>query len=606
MSKKEKKEEKISLRQRLGVLGYYLAMAYREKPTAVFWYAFGIIPTSVEPFITIIFPKLIIDELVGGRRIPYLILWVALLAGLRTFVRYVDRFVFYKKTMASEYFYLFMERQFSEKIMRVKFACTENPKDMDQSQKSLNGYYYSGGIPTLLDELTTVIASVFTMAGVVGIIFTASPLLLVLAVLVVVASLILKAKEIGVRIHFYNLRPKLDRIYQYVFRDLGDFAYGKDLRLYGGHDMIREMGADTTKQLYRNDQDSADKRQKFDLITGVVNTVKNGLTYGYLGILAILGRITVGDFNMLMDSADTFTGQMLGFINNLQELGNDLQLMNEYRVFIEYPEEKDEGGGRRIDEESRKAPVIEFKNVTFRYPGTDRDILRHVNLTIDPREHICLVGENGAGKTTFIKLLCRLYPVTEGDILLNGVSIYHYSQQEYRKLLSVVFQDFKLFSFSIRENLKLAGNGTLTDGQLKEICALAGFGERLEGLPKGLDTGLYKQFYEDGIEPSGGEAQKLAIARALCKEAPVVVLDEPTAALDPYAEAEIYEHFQEMSKDRTAVFISHRLSSCQFCDRVIVFAKQGIAESGTHKELLEKGGLYAQMFYAQAKNYRQG
>ncbi len=626
--KKKKKEHKLTFRQRFGVLTYFVALAARENKMAVFWYFFDIVPTTLQPFVPIVFPKLILDELVGSRRPGWLLMWVLLMILSDTLLRFIGYYTEYKTTIGTVWFDQYIERKFSGKVMKMKFAFTENAKAMDQYQKALNGYQYSGGICTLLMELGTLLSAFFTMIGVIGIITTASPLLLALSALVVISSLILKAKEINVRIHFYNLRPKMDRIYGYVFHNLCDFAYGKDLRLYEGHGMIRKMASDASDMLYDNERASANGRQKYDLITGAVDTAKNMVTYGYLGILVLLGRITVGDFTMLMNAADTLTrGGILPLINNLQELGNDLELMNEYRIFMDYPEEDQEeekgfasipglegfGSMRKmlLPLKDLAAPLIEFRDVTFRYPDTDRDVLRHVNLKINPLEHISVVGENGAGKTTFIKLLCRLYPVTEGDILINGVSIYRYRYQEYMKLLSVVFQDFRLFSFTIRENLQLGagggenGAGALTDQRLREVCRMAGFSQRLESLPKGLDTGLYKHFYEDGIEPSGGEGQKLAIARALCKEAPVVVLDEPTAALDPVAEAEIYEHFQQMTRGKTAIFISHRLSSCQFCDRILVFAGSRVAESGTHGELLEKpDGIYAKMFRAQAEHYQ--
>lgn len=432
-----------------------------------------------------------------------------------------------------------------------------------------------------------------------------SPFLLLASVLVVVINMFLTSRQMRVNLYYFNLWPKLYRILDYVFDTLSDFSYGKDIRLYDGMDMVKEMGQDTSNEIYSLMSQRSNKVQVYSFLSVLVNAVDNAFIYGYLGILAILGRITIGDFTMLMNAAETFSQDCMSqLIACLQDLGNNLELLEGYHSFMGYPEETQEG--EQLPKEAMAAPLFEFRDVSFRYPETEQDILRHVNLTVMPGEHICVVGENGAGKSTFIKLLCRLYPVTEGDILLNGKSIYSYGMSEYRKILSVVFQDFKLFSFSIRDNLLMvAGAEELSDARLNEVCTMAGFGERLSQLPKGLDTGLYKNFYEDGVEPSGGEAQKLAIARALCKSAPVVILDEPTAALDPLAEAEIYEHFQEMSKGRTAIFISHRLSSCQFCDRVVVFAKHGIAESGPHKELVKRpDGIYAAMFRAQAENYQ--
>lgn len=601
---REKKEKQLSIRERYALLRYLLHIAWQEKKGLILWRLLGILPNAVLTFIPIVFPKLIIDELLGQRRAKMLAAWILIMISSELALRFLFRYTEFKTSIADEWFDNYIERTISMKIMKIKFALLENPKAMDQYQKARDGFLYSGGIYELLSNLTEFLTAMITMIGVIGIVSTASPFLLLLSILTVIISLALNAKSLNVRLHYYNLMPKINRVMDYVFFNLANFSYGKDIRLYSGMPLLQQMGTDVINKDYAFNREKCNKLQRFGILGNLSESLKNAITYAYLGILAILGHITIGDFTMLMNAADSFTQNCKTLLHIVQILGNDLEMMHSYQVFMEYPEEPEEG--KPIPKEAKQAPLLEFRNVSFRYPDTEEYILNHLNLTILPGEHICVVGENGAGKSTFIKLLCRLYPVTEGDIFLNGTSIYSYSYNEYLKLLSVVFQDFKLFSFCIRDNLLPAGkHEPLSDEQLREICEMAGFKERLAQLPKGLDTGLYKDFYEDGIEPSGGEAQKLAIARALCKNAPIVILDEPTAALDPLAEAEIYEHFQQMSKDKTAIFISHRLSSCQFCDRVIVFAQHGIAESGSHKELAQKpNGIYAAMFRAQAENYQ--
>ncbi len=604
MSKKNK-EKRLSLRERAGLLQYFLKTAWREEKQVVLWLFLGRIPRAAVPFVSMVFPKLIIDELLEARRVSVLALWVLLMILAELLLRFMNRYAEMRIDMGMECFSNYMQRSMSAKTMKIEFAKTENPKAMDLYQKAVNGMDESGGINGVLQNLAQIWSALLTTVGVVSIISVLSPILLAASMLVVVVSMLLTAKEVNVSLHYFNLFPKLYRVLDYVLQQLSDFAYGKDIRLYGGMEMVREMGGKSVEDVNSLMLKRANHMQIYNFISSVVNALDHAFIYGYLGVLAIMKRITIGDFTMLMNAAETFAQDCMSqLIASLQILGKDLELLEAYHRFMGYEEEPQEG--EALPKEALAAPLFEFRDVSFRYPDTEQDILRHVNLTVMPGEHICVVGENGAGKSTFIKLLCRLYPVTEGDILLNGTSIYTYGMSEYRRLLSVVFQDFKLFSFSIRDNLLLAaGTEELADAGLYEVCGMAGFGERLAQLPKGLDTGLYKNFYEDGVEPSGGEAQKLAIARALCKPAPVVVLDEPTAALDPLAEAEIYEHFQRMSQGRTAVFISHRLSSCQFCDRVVVFAEHGIAESGSHKELVEKpGGIYAAMFRAQAENYR--
>ena len=242
--------------------------------------------------------------------------------------------------------------------------------------------------------------------------------------------------------------------------------------------------------------------------------------------------------------------------------------------------------------------------MSFRYPGSDQWALRHVNMEFQVGKRLAIVGENGSGKTTFIKLLCRLYDPTEGQILLNGIDIRKYQYRDYMELFSVVFQDFRLFSQPLGANV--AGSSTYDPIRARRALEDAGFDKRLSEMKDGLDTMLYKELSADGVEISGGEAQKIAIARSLYKNAPFIILDEPTAALDPIAEAEIYSKFNDISGDKTAVYISHRLSSCKFCDRIAVFHQGQVVQTGTHEELVEDPqGKYHELWYAQAQYYQQ-
>jgi ATP-binding cassette subfamily B protein len=243
---------------------------------------------------------------------------------------------------------------------------------------------------------------------------------------------------------------------------------------------------------------------------------------------------------------------------------------------------------------------IEFRDVSFRYANTDKYVIKHLNQKIRIGTKTAVVGPNGAGKTTFIKLLCRLYEPTEGEILLNGVDIRYYDYKDYASLFSVVFQDFNLFSFSIAENV--ASGTDYDEVKVLDCIERAGFGERLSKMEKGIHTNIYHQ-EDEGVEISGGEAQKLAIARALYKDSPLVILDEPTSALDPVSEYEIYRHFDEMVQNKTSIYISHRMSSCRFCDNILVFDEGQIVQSGNHDELVKQEGLYKELWNAQAQYY---
>jgi ABC-type multidrug transport system fused ATPase/permease subunit len=283
-------------------------------------------------------------------------------------------------------------------------------------------------------------------------------------------------------------------------------------------------------------------------------------------------------------------------MENVTELVKRCNYAYEYVKFMEYPTALEKGNVKV----EKKQHEIEFRHVSFAYPGTDRKILNDVNIKIAPGEHLSIVGLNGAGKTTFIKLLCRLYDPTEGEILMDGRNIKEYDYSEYMEQFAPVFQDYRLFALSVRDNITFEKDNDDLNDLLKKV----GLSEFVAKLEKGTDTNIFKFFDEEGVEPSGGEQQKIAIARALHKDSPVVILDEPTAALDPVAEYEIYRQFNSLVGGRSAFYISHRLSSCRFCDRIAVFSEGKIAEYGTHEELAEAGGLYSEMFEAQAKYYR--
>ena len=246
-------------------------------------------------------------------------------------------------------------------------------------------------------------------------------------------------------------------------------------------------------------------------------------------------------------------------------------------------------------------PIFALEHISFTYPG-GRQVFRDMDFALYPDRKIGLYGPNGSGKTTFIKLLCRLYDPTGGEILLNGIDIRKYDEREYRLLFAVVFQDFKLFALPLGENV--ASGSDYDEERARESLEKAGLGERLLGLPEGLATYLYKDYDKNGINISGGEAQKIAIARALYKDAPFIILDEPTAALDPIAEAEIYSRFNEIAGDKTAVYISHRLSSCRFCDEILVFHEGSVIQQGSHAELVaDENGKYYELWRAQAQYY---
>lgn len=390
---------------------------------------------------------------------------------------------------------------------------------------------------------------------------------------------------------------------QYMQNTTTDFAAAKDIRMFG----LKDWLCDKYRELAKVRCDAQRKNEKLWRNAGFVGAatwlVSQAGVYAYLIYQVIQGNVTIGDFTMYTASFATF----FNFINELlTHAGNLLACSREvddFRSFLDFGEGDEEDGG--IPVPKLDSYEFTFKNVSFRYPKAEAYALKNLNLTVKAGERLAVVGLNGAGKSTFIKLLLRLYEPTEGEILLNGVNVKDYNRHDYYQVFAPVFQNVELFAFPLAENISMQAPDETDAKKAEECLQAAGLKEKLETLPKGVKTEVLKVIYDDGVDFSGGEKQKIALARALYKDAPVVVLDEPTAALDAVAESRLYEDFDKLIGGKTAVYISHRLSSTQFCNHVAMFSGGEMVEYGTHKSLLEQDGEYAKMFRIQAQYYME-
>lgn len=334
-----------------------------------------------------------------------------------------------------------------------------------------------------------------------------------------------------------------------------------------------------------------------------ITTLTTGMIYLFTCLKALGGAFDVGSCTQYIGAATAMVANVFALTDMIGTLKANTPYLEKTFAFLDIPNSMYQGS-LTTEKRSDRRYEVEFRDVSFRYPGSDIWALRHVNMKFKVGKRLAIVGENGSGKTTFIKLLCRLYDPQEGQILLNGIDIRKYRYDDYMGIFSVVFQDFQLICQPLGNNV--AGSMEYDRDRAKKALIDAGFADRLAAMEKGLDTMLYKNLSEDGVEVSGGEAQKIAIARALYKDAPFIILDEPTAALDPIAEAEIYSKFDEIAGDKTAVYISHRLSSCKFCDEIAVFHEGAVVQQGSHAELLaDRGGKYYALWNAQAQYYTE-
>lgn len=372
----------------------------------------------------------------------------------------------------------------------------------------------------------------------------------------------------------------------------------KDIFMYRAKKMIQKTIDTEREGVRKNVFTIARINSAGGLGTGMIQGILLCVSYYCVLALAIAGTITVG---MVLRYAQAIFQACMSVSASIRLAGEFRTDVGRIASTLEYLNlEAEKTKGDSFTEMTKG--VIEFRNVSFRYPGTKELVLDHVSLKIEPSEKIAVVGKNGSGKTTLVKLLCRLYEPEEGEILWNGKNIREYDLREWQKIFAIVFQDYSLLSLTLGQNV--AASEQYEAERAKEVLQLAGFGERLNKLKKGLETVVYPEYEQDGVSFSGGEEQKIAIARAIYKGGQICILDEPTAALDPVSESRVYESFDEIVKGKTAVYISHRLSSCKFSDRIFVLDNGKIVESGTHEALLSKNGLYAQLWQAQAQYYK--
>lgn len=381
------------------------------------------------------------------------------------------------------------------------------------------------------------------------------------------------------------------------------YNMGKDVRLYRQDKLIMKIknyAFDLHKKAFRTMES---KRYKINMPLTFTGVLLEAIIYVFVCVYALLGTFGIGSIVKYVGFVETITGCITGYFAVFADIKYNTPFVEDYLAYFDIPQKMYQGS-LTVEKRDDNEYYVEFKDVSFKYPGSETYALHHVNMKFKVGEKLAVVGMNGSGKTTFIKLMCRLYDPTEGEILLNGVNIKKYDYDEYLAVFSVVFQDFKLFSFTLGENV--ASGSDYDDDEVVSALNQSGFGERLTTMPNGIKTSLYKDFDKNGVEVSGGEAQKIALARALYKNAPFIILDEPTAALDPMAEYEIYSKFNEIVGDKAAIYISHRLSSCRFCDKIAVFNNGQIVQRGSHDELVtDKSGKYYELWHAQAQYYTE-
>ena len=600
LEKQELEAELGSLREQYANLWFAYKFIYHANKKLFLVRIPLLLLQTTQTLIPIFFVREILNELTDGRSVRNVIAYAATMALASFVIKIITSRFSIWDSREREKLGFKVRKILSDAASDMTYATLENPKMQNYVHLARQNRF-----DNILQLSTAVIGAVFNIIGVGTVVLSLNPLIFVVIMVSSIIKFLIDRYRRKFPTRYNDERVESSRLNAYYMNLMSDIPCGKEIRVNNIESWLDDRVETSWKtQLYPIDKAFHQKLLMLQSINGIVSMLQDLLIYIILATEVLYSTMTVGDFSMYLTAAGTFSSAVMGVSGNYSTLLMQAAwYLREYRRCLSVAEkQKSEEGKASIG--LPENVEIEFRNVSFAYPGTQKLILRNVNLTIKRGESLSLVGANGAGKTTFVKLICRFYEPTEGEILVNGVNVKDISYDEYCRLLGVVFQDFKLFSFTARENVTM--DIGCDDEKLCDSIKKCGLEERINTLPNGVDTYIYKAFDPDGVELSGGEGQKLAIARAIYRSAPIVIFDESTSALDPIAEYDIYRNFHDLSENRTAIYISHRMSSTRFTDHTAVFADGTVVEYGTHDELMSiDGGVYREMFNLQARYYRE-
>ena len=580
----------------------FIARGILKWDRELFWFLLGaIICNMIAPILTMILPSIMVELLYQDTNIGKIVLFIILLAGAIFIARAISGVSEAKISWHSSYIRFQYVNLCNLKMMDADYEKIESSEGQIKHQKALNAVFSQGGGLEQILKGSIILSTAAIGTVVIGVTFTKEFLsvLIVTLIVAVVQFILLQKHENDVHSNKENWIP-LQRKMNYITNQAISFQWAKDIHAYKMTQWFTQLF-----QQYLSERmiwKKKEERREFYVKTFIFAMVLLRDLFSYIFIIrrVLAGQVDLAQFVYFFSALNQLSNWITQFFDGLLLLKRSNLEVNDLREFLEMSDSTIKNGG--ISVRGLHISEIEFKNVSYIYPSASAPVIESLNLRIQAGEKIALVGKNGAGKTTLVKLLCGLYRPTLGEILVNGLSVNQYNRDEYFSLFSVVFQDIYLMPSSIQRNV------TFTDKYEKEkwLRALeqSGLDKIVQKLPEKEGTKMMKGVLDGGIDLSGGERQTLAIARALYKDGDLLILDEPTAALDPLAESSIYQKYHALTKNKTAIFISHRLASTQFCDKIYVLDKGKIIEQGTHEELLEKNGSYAEMFRAQSHYYQ--
>ncbi|GHU73520.1 ABC transporter ATP-binding protein [Clostridia bacterium] len=589
----------------LSNIRYEFAAYWRfHKATAV-RAVLAILARVAGPFTGILLPKVVLDALTAGVAPSEFLARVGLAGAawvLLTFLKNVTDF-----SIDQEFGMLGSQLNsvsMLEKYITMDYELLEDPTLKPAQDKALtavaNNHTHANNLLKFAGELIVQSAG-FLLYGIV--ISSVNPLILLLLLASAAVSALTLRWARAYEAKTRDGRSKMNRKIEYIIKLLKDTAAAKDIRMYALLPSLRALASRRFKEYADAETQVASKTMATQLLDALLLLLRDGAAYAYLIYLLLNNRIGIGDFTLVFAAIGGMAAWMNGIVLQYSEMMRGSSELSDVRAYLDIKDRTEQSEGHPLPQYGQ-APGFTVENATYRYPEAAAPTLEHLNFSIKPGERLAIVGVNGAGKTTLIKLLCGLYKPTEGRVLLNGVDTKLFNRDKYFSLFSAVFQDVYLLADTVAVNVSQQPDGVMDRAEVECCLRLSGLWDKVTSLPQGMDTMLVRKVEPDAVALSGGETQKLALARAIYRKAPVILLDEPTAALDPIAENETYQRYAELTACRTSVYISHRLASTRFCDRILMLDGKHIIEEGTHDELMRLNGRYAEMFSVQASYYK--
>ena len=623
----KKTEKKMSWRKVFRMNNRAFRVFYEKYPQMVLSRLISVIWNALTPYVGIYLSALVIDELVGNRDVKRLQMLVIITLVSAAVIALGTALLNKWKETQGAGLWLKVEHIFSEKMLDTDYVNLDDTKTAEKLSTIRQYMNSSGwGFYQVIGAYEDLCSSTLTIFGGLALTVTlfitqvpnsAGSLtvlnnpLIVFGVIVLMLATTFIAPILNNKAGSYYAKHANDHnLGNRLFSFFGYLGYysnlATDVRMYRQDKICERYNRNKEDTFGSNGLFARYARGGMGLYgaaASAVSVIFTGVVYVFVCLKALAGAFGLGSVTQYVAAITKVSGGMSSLVSALGLMRNNAPFLEMNFEYLDIPNNMYQGS-LTVEKRRDRKYQVEFRNVSFKYPGSDNYALRNVNMKFEIGKRLAVVGMNGSGKTTFIKLLCRLYDPTEGEILLNGIDIRKYNYREYMDIFSVVFQDFQLLSLKLGENV--AGKVDYDKELVIDCLEKAGFSDRFIKMKDGTETYLYKDYNKDGVDVSGGEAQKIAIARALYKDAPFIILDEPTAALDPIAEAEIYGKFDEIAGDKTAIYISHRLSSCKFCDEIAVFHEGAVIQQGTHAELVaDVNGKYHELWNAQAQYYTE-